>query len=85
MSLLEDLESIQVSDSVRRIKCPVLILHGDADEIIPVEEAYELHACLSSAKRLSILPGSDHRLIRSDAHATGRHRSAGLANRACVS
>jgi pimeloyl-ACP methyl ester carboxylesterase len=62
VSLLEDLESIQVSDSVRRIKCPVLILHGDADEIIPVEEAYELHACLSSAKRLSILPGTDHRL-----------------------
>jgi dipeptidyl aminopeptidase/acylaminoacyl peptidase len=51
-----------VSDSVRRIKCPVLILHGDADEIVPIEEAYELHACLSSVKRLSILPGTDHRL-----------------------
>src|SRR6267142_6704291 len=62
VSLLEDLEIIQVSDAVRRLKCPVLILHGEADEIIPVEEAYELHACLSSAKRLSILPGTDHRL-----------------------
>ena len=62
VSLLEDLERLDVAQSARNIKCPVLILHGGADEIVPVKEAYELHECLSGAKRLTILNGTDHRL-----------------------
>jgi pimeloyl-ACP methyl ester carboxylesterase len=62
LSLLEDLESLDVPEAVKKITCPVLILHGDADEIVPVEEAYEIDACLANSKRLSILPGTDHRL-----------------------
>jgi pimeloyl-ACP methyl ester carboxylesterase len=60
-ALLFDLESIDVSACARQVGCPVLILHGEADAIVPVEEAQELHGCLSGKKRLSILPGSDHR------------------------
>jgi putative redox protein len=62
ISLLEDLERLNVPRSARDVKCPVLILHGDADAVVPVEEAYELHDSLNGAKRLSILKGSDHRL-----------------------
>ncbi|MBI2534099.1 MAG: alpha/beta fold hydrolase [Deltaproteobacteria bacterium] len=62
LSLLHDLESLNVPKAVKKITCPVLILHGDADEIVPVEEAYELNACLINSKRLSILPAADHRL-----------------------
>jgi len=62
LSLLDDLESLNVPKAVKKITCPVLILHGDADEIVPVEEAYELNACLINSKRLSILPATDHRL-----------------------
>jgi alpha/beta superfamily hydrolase len=62
VSLLEDLQRIAVVESARKVKCPVLVLHGDADEVVPVEEAYELDACLGDAKCLSILKGSDHRL-----------------------
>jgi len=61
-SLLEDLESIDVPACARKVACPVLILHGDADNIVPVEEAYQLYDCLMTSKRLSILPGADHRL-----------------------
>ena len=45
VSLLDDLERLNVPEAVRRIRCPVLILHGDADEVVPVAEAYELHEC----------------------------------------
>jgi putative redox protein len=62
VSLLEDLESLDVPRAARDVTCPVLILHGDADEVVPVTEAYELHECLSGTKRLSILNGTDHRL-----------------------
>jgi pimeloyl-ACP methyl ester carboxylesterase len=62
VSLLEDLERLNVVESARRVKCPILILHGDADEVVPVEEANELHECLNNSKRLSILQGCDHRL-----------------------
>ena len=62
VSLLEDLERLNVPRSARDVKCPVLILHGDADEVVPVSEAFELHDCLSVTKRLSILKGTDHRI-----------------------
>jgi alpha/beta superfamily hydrolase len=62
VSLLADLEKIDVPAAARKIRCPVLILHGDADEVVPVEEAYELDACLCQSRRVSILPGADHRV-----------------------
>ena len=62
LSLLEDLERLNVPQAARSVQCPVLILHGDADEIVPVKESYELHDSLSGTRRLSILHGSDHRL-----------------------
>lgn len=62
VNMLEDLESIDVPGAARSIQCPVLILHGDADEVVPVAEAHELHGCLKNSQRLSILEGGDHRL-----------------------
>jgi putative redox protein len=62
VSLLNDLEKINVLEAVRHLSCPVLILHGDEDEVVPVEEARELHDCLPNARKLLILMGADHRL-----------------------
>jgi putative redox protein len=62
VSLLDDLERMNVSDAAKEISCPVLILHGDRDDVVPVEEAHELHRYIPSAKKLSILKGGDHRL-----------------------
>lgn len=61
-SLLKDLERINVPESAKKVACPVLIIHGDADEIVPVAEAYELHACLNNSKRLFVVKRADHRL-----------------------
>jgi putative redox protein len=61
-SLLRDLESLDVPKAAKRILCPVLVIHGDLDRTVPVEEAYELYACLTNEKKLSILEGADHRL-----------------------
>lgn len=46
---------------VRRIRRPTLIIHGDNDEIIPVEEGKELYRSSGSReKRICIVPGAGH-------------------------
>ncbi len=47
---------------MRRL-CPVLILHGDADPTVPVEEAYQLQKLLEKkgiAYEIRIYPGAGH-------------------------
>jgi len=46
-------------EQVTQIDAPTLVLVGDRDEHIPVEEAVRLYRWLSNAE-LAILPGSDH-------------------------
>jgi pimeloyl-ACP methyl ester carboxylesterase len=60
-SLLDDLGKINVAEAARKIRCPLLVIHGDRDETVPVEEANELYGLIPSSKRLCILQGSDHR------------------------
>ena len=61
LSLLKDLERIDVPASAKKITCPVLIIHGDGDQVVPVSEAFGLHDCLTHSKRLLIVKGADHR------------------------
>lgn len=61
VALLHDLEKLDVPAAARKISCPVLILHGDRDDVVPVEEAHELYGYLCGSKKLSILRGADHR------------------------
>lgn len=61
-SLLDELQSLDLAAAAKQIRCPVLIIHGDADETVPVAEAHELYAVLGGKKRLVILQGADHRL-----------------------
>lgn len=47
---------------MRRL-CPVLILHGEADQTIPVEEAYQLQKLLQKKGipyEIKIYPGAGH-------------------------
>ncbi len=41
---------------------PLLIVHGDADETVPPEDAYRLYAAAEEPKTLEIVPGAGHRL-----------------------
>jgi pimeloyl-ACP methyl ester carboxylesterase len=61
VSLLHDLETLNVPAAARKISCPVFVLHGDLDDVVPVKEAHELYGYLSGSKKLSIVRGADHR------------------------
>ncbi len=62
VSLLDDLGKINVPEAAKKIRCPLLIIHGDRDETVPVGEAHELYGLVGGPKRLCILEGGDHRL-----------------------
>jgi dipeptidyl aminopeptidase/acylaminoacyl peptidase len=41
---------------------PLLLVHGDADELIPLEHAHRLYQKAEEPKELKIIPGAMHRL-----------------------
>ena len=59
----EDAESVRVYDAASRISLPTLIVHGAADETVPVDQSRRLASILPRG-RLEILPGADHRYSR---------------------
>lgn len=48
------------SAKIGRLSCPVLIVHGDRDSIIPVDLARKLHSAAGAGAELWIVPGADH-------------------------
>jgi pimeloyl-ACP methyl ester carboxylesterase len=57
---LADLEET-ISDRIRSIEPPALIIHGERDSLIPASVAVALHEEIGSqAKRLLMIPGADH-------------------------
>ena len=51
------------ADDFQKIRTPTLILVGDRDQMVPVEEAGEMYRLIQGAE-LAILPNSDHSLPR---------------------
>lgn len=51
-------------DRIGEVSAPVLILHGDADRIIPVAQARRLHAAAPEPKRLIVYEGGRHNDLR---------------------
>ncbi|MEC3919824.1 alpha/beta hydrolase [Nocardia sp. CDC160] len=45
---------------IRKLRCPVLIMHGDLDELLPVRMGRELFAAAPEPKELVIYPGGMH-------------------------
>ena len=57
-----------VASAARELEVPVLLLHAEGDEQVPVEHSRELAALLRSPRsRLITLPGGHHRSIQHDA------------------
>ncbi|GAC1486859.1 MAG: hypothetical protein NVS1B9_06060 [Solirubrobacteraceae bacterium] len=58
--------------AVRRLRAPLLLLHAEGDEQVPVEHSRQLLAAAGSGqKRLLALPGGHHRSIQHDAELQG--------------
>lgn len=60
-AFLDDLERVDVLGAARRTRAATLVLHGEADRVVPVDDAYALFEALPEPKELAVTPGCDHR------------------------
>ncbi|QTA89789.1 alpha/beta hydrolase [Desulfonema magnum] len=69
-----DMRKYNIPERIRSLQSSLLLVHGDQDEIIPVEEARKAYNKNPSGIKLVIIPGADH-MFSNDAH---RHEIAEL-------
>ena len=50
---------------IKKINCPVLISHGDKDEIVSISHSYKLYEAANKPKKLIVLKGATHNDISS--------------------
>lgn len=50
--------------NLSNIKCPVLVIHGDSDDIVPIEQSRRLTHLLTPYARLVEIQGGDHNYRR---------------------
>ena len=53
-------DQFRSDERIARVKVPVLILHGEADRIVPIKYGERLLAMIPGAKRLVRFPNGDH-------------------------
>ena len=54
-----DAETIKSEDAIKKIKAPTLIVHGDKDETVPLQQSITCSHMLEDC-RLEIIAGADH-------------------------
>lgn len=48
------------ADGIANLRCPVLLIHGEADEVLPPKCTLLLHRLAREPKRLVLIPGAGH-------------------------
>ena len=41
---------------------PLLLIHGDKDDVVPIEHCFELYKKANEPKNMAVIPGAEHRL-----------------------
>lgn len=55
-----DIQQYDIGKAIGKLSCPVLIIHGSADETVPAKDAHELYKSAREPKRLAIIEGGNH-------------------------
>jgi len=62
-----DAKQYDLPETVKSLKTPLMVVHGDADEIIPVENAYQAKSLNPEHMELAVIAGADH-MFSNDKH-----------------
>lgn len=60
-NFLEDAAKHDCLGAACSIRCPVLLIHGSDDELVPVDSSREILEALGGEKKLVVIDGADHR------------------------
>jgi fermentation-respiration switch protein FrsA (DUF1100 family) len=73
-AFFKDLPKHRLSPLLPRVsKC--MVIHGEADELVPVDQAWEIFQGLGSPKEIHVIESADHRLT----HPSHRERAMDLS------
>jgi putative redox protein len=64
-----DARQFDLPETVKSLQTPLMVIHGDADEIISVKEAYLAKTLNPEITELVIIPGADH-MFSEEMHRT---------------
>ncbi len=53
--------TLDIPKAIKKYQKPLLIIHGEEDEAVPLKDAQELFAMANKPKKLVIIKGADHR------------------------
>lgn len=59
-----DAANYNLPEVVASMQTPLLVVHGDSDEIVPVREAYQAHEMNPANIKLAVIPQADHMFSR---------------------
>jgi len=59
---LHERETVQQEKVLSAIKCPVLIIHGDKDDVVPLEHSQNALKYLPTSSKLEVFKDGSHRL-----------------------
>lgn len=57
-----EIDEVSTTDTLARSNLPVLLIHGEDDDFVPVEETYKNKAVLGDRATVLIVPGANHAL-----------------------
>ncbi len=66
------------NEDLKKLDVPMLVLHGDADQIVPIEDSSMLTAKIVKNAALEIIPGAPHGLCTTHAHIVNQELLAFL-------
>lgn len=55
-----DAQKYDLPETIKNLQIPMLVVHGDADEIVPVSDAYLAKTFNPEKTELTVVPGADH-------------------------
>ncbi len=59
-SFITDSAKYDMKKIMKKIKCPILIIHGDEDDIVPLSQSQEIIEYINEPKKLVVINGLGH-------------------------
>jgi esterase/lipase len=65
-SFITDSAKYDMKNIMKKIKCPILLIHGDEDDIVPLSQSQEIIEYINEPKKLVIIEGMTHNVTSAD-------------------